>query len=150
MNMKKERFKLVTAVHLFLVKNNKILLLRRFNTGYEDGNYSVIAGHLDGKEPTKKAMAREALEEAGVKVKTEDLKVVHVMHRNAKDHERIDFFLTTEKWQGRPRIIEPDKCDGLSWFHFKKLPKNIVPYVRSAIGRYLKGVLFSQFGWEEA
>lgn len=38
-----ERFKLVVAVHLILIKNGKILLLRRYNTGYEDGNYSVVA-----------------------------------------------------------------------------------------------------------
>lgn len=38
-----ERFKLVTAVHLILTQNGKILLLRRYNTGYEDGNYSVVA-----------------------------------------------------------------------------------------------------------
>ena len=38
-----ERFKLVVAVHLLLIENKKILLLRRFNTGYEDGNYSVVA-----------------------------------------------------------------------------------------------------------
>ena len=44
------RFRMVVAVHLFLLQNGNILLLRRFRTGYEDGNYSVIAGHLDGSE----------------------------------------------------------------------------------------------------
>lgn len=38
-----ERFKLVVAVHLILIQNNQILLLRRYNTGYEDRNYSVVA-----------------------------------------------------------------------------------------------------------
>jgi len=33
-----ERFKLVSAVHIFLIRDGKVLLLRRFNTGYEDGN----------------------------------------------------------------------------------------------------------------
>ena len=53
------RFKLVVAVHLILIENGKILLLRRYNTGYEDGNYSVVAGHIDGNESVIKAMKRE-------------------------------------------------------------------------------------------
>jgi len=48
-----KRFKLTSAVHLFLVRNGKVLLLRRFNTGYEDGKYSVIAGHSFGKRKRK-------------------------------------------------------------------------------------------------
>ena len=45
-----ERFKVITAVHLILIENNKILLQRRYNTGYEDGNYSVVAGHVEENE----------------------------------------------------------------------------------------------------
>ena len=40
------RFSLPSAVHLFLLRGDEVLLLRRYNTGYEDGKYSVVAGHL--------------------------------------------------------------------------------------------------------
>ncbi len=46
MRLAVERFTVPVSVHVFLTKDDDILLLRRCNTGYEDGNYSVPAGHL--------------------------------------------------------------------------------------------------------
>ena len=56
-----ERFKIITAVHLILIENERVLLLRRYNTGYEDGNYSVPAGHVEEDEDVIKAMQREPM-----------------------------------------------------------------------------------------
>ena len=91
-----ERFRAIVAVHLFLLHGDAILLLRRFDTGYEDGNYSVIAGHLDGGEEVIAAAVREAWEEAGIRVAPADVAVVGVMHR-LSDTERIDFFVAATR-----------------------------------------------------
>ncbi len=143
-----ERFKLVVAVHLILIEEGKILLQRRYNTGYEDGNYSVVAGHIDGNESVIKAMQREALEEAGITIKEEDLQIVHVMHRKAPTRESIDYFLTCKKYDGEIRIMEKDKCDELKFFKFNELPINIIPYVKKGIEYHLKSESFSIYGWE--
>ncbi len=47
-NFVEMRFKALVAVHLFLIRDEQVLLLRRYNTGYADGQHSVIAGHLNG------------------------------------------------------------------------------------------------------
>jgi 8-oxo-dGTP diphosphatase len=146
MAMQAQRFKMISAVHLFLIQNHKVLLLRRFNTGYEDGNYSVIAGHLDGNEEIKTAMIREAREEAGIEVMREDLEVVGVMHRKSND-ERIDFFLAAERWTGELRNCEPELCDELAWYDLDRLPVNMLPYVRKALKNYRAGRWFDSFGW---
>jgi 8-oxo-dGTP diphosphatase len=144
--MNKERFKLIPEVHLIIIRDGRILLLLRANTGYEDNKYSVIAGHHDGNESLRVAMVREAREEAGLIIKSEDLKFVHVMHRNS-DQERISFFFVPEKWVGEPENMEPDKCNDLSWFPLGNLPENMVVYVKKVIGYYQENIFYSEFGW---
>lgn len=141
-----ERFKLIPTSHLILIKDDKILLARRFNTGWSDGFYSVVAGHLEGGETFLQAIVRESKEEAGIDLIQNDMKVVHVMHRKASD-ERIDFFIRSECWKGDPKIMEADKCDDMRWFDLKELPENTVPYVRQAIEMIKNNVYYSEHGW---
>ena len=57
------RFTYIGSSYLFLIKDNKILLQRRFQTGFMDGFYGVPAGHLDGSETAREGCAREIKEE---------------------------------------------------------------------------------------
>lgn len=134
------------AVHLFLIREGRILLLRRFNTGYEDGNYSIVAGHSDGNEDVKSAMIREAREEAGIEIKPNNIQFAGVMHRKSDD-ERIDFFFLADLWEGEIVNMEPQKCDDLSWFEIDNLPSNVIPYIKKAITNYISGVQFDTYGW---
>jgi 8-oxo-dGTP diphosphatase len=143
-----ERFKAPVAVHVFLLREGHVLLLRRANTGYEDGNYSVIAGHLDGGETVVAAAIREAREEAGIALAPEDVMVVGVMHNNDSDQEYIDFFLAAERWRGEIVNAEPEKCAELAWHSLDALPPNVIPYVRRAIANFRSGVWFDSFGWQ--
>jgi len=146
--MKKERFQLRAAVYLILVKSNQVLLSRRFNTGYMDGSYSLIAGHLDGNETVSEAIIREAFEEAKIKVDKDDLIPATVIHRMS-DVEYVDFFFVLDKWVGTPTIGEPDKCDDLSWFSIDNLPDNLLPYVREAFENYKNKISFFESGWDK-
>ncbi len=111
----KERFKLIASVYILFIRDGKILLLRRANTGYEDGNYSLVAGHADGGDALTQATVREAREESGVEINPRDLRLKVVMHRIGDD-ERLDFFFEPKQWNGAPQNMEPKKGDDLSWF----------------------------------
>lgn len=140
------RARFPVTVHLFFFREEQILLLRRFNTGYADGQYSVPAGHLDGNETVMAAAAREAEEEIGIRVDADQVTFSSVMHRNEGD-ERVDFFVHIHRWNGEPVNAEPDKCDELRWSDVNELPSNTVPYVRRAIQNHLNRVRFDEFGW---
>jgi 8-oxo-dGTP diphosphatase len=145
--MSDKRFTLRSAVYLFVIKNGRVLLSRRFNTGWMDGKYSLIAGHIDGGETVYDAMTREAYEEAGLKINKHDLEPATVLHRKSTDREYIDFFFVVRKWEGRPVIGEPDKCDRLKWFSLNKLPDNLLPYIKEALDNYKNKTPFSLSGW---
>jgi mutator protein MutT len=140
------RTKFPVTVHLLFFRGDQILLLRRFNTGYADGQYSVPAGHLDGGETVLAAAAREAQEETGLRLAVNDLSFSSVMHR-MEDEERVDFFVHVRQWQGEPANTEPDKCDELRWVNVRELPDNTIPYVRKAIQNHRAGVAFQEFSW---
>jgi 8-oxo-dGTP diphosphatase len=137
-----ERHKLKVAVYALLIKDDKILLVRRFNTGWNDGNYSLPAGHLDPNETIASALIREAKEEVGVSLEPENIQLVHTMHRM---NTHIDFFFVATKREREPINAEPDKCDDVRWFPIGELPENMVPSVRAAITHYQDGVAFSEF-----
>jgi 8-oxo-dGTP pyrophosphatase MutT (NUDIX family) len=127
-------------------------MLRRFNTGYEDGNYSFIAGHLNGKESFSEAIIREAKEEANIVIRQKDLQVAHIMNRyeplNTKGlGERIDFFFIVKEWKGEIKNMEPNKCDDLTWFPINKLPKNTIPYIKEVVNNIKRKTYYSEFGY---
>ncbi len=142
-----KRFTQIIAVHLFLIREEKILLARRCNTGYEDGNFSVPAGHVEKNETCLVAMIREAKEEVGIEVQKQDLKLVHLMHRKSNDEYRVDFFFECLKWKGELKINEVDKCDKIEWVLTNKLPDNVSPYIKQAIEKVGVGENYSEFGF---
>ncbi len=152
-NRPARRAKFPVTVHLFFFRGNQILLLRRYNTGFEDGNYSVPAGHLDGGETVRMAAVREALEEVGVQIEGQNIAFASVMHRKSDDtlsgtSERVDFFVRIEAWDGEPFNAEPGKCDEVRWCDIHALPSNTIPYIKRAVQIYLKNIPFEEFGWE--
>ena len=149
-----ERHSLRSAVYWAPIRDNKVLLIRRFNTGWRDGDYTLIGGHLDGNETVTDALLREAKEESGIVLKKEAVQVAHTMHRNSlkgrnRDgyHEYIDFFLTANRWEGEPRIMEPEKCDNMQWFPLDALPDNTLYYIKDVLQHIQNGVTFSESGW---
>lgn len=143
----KDRFKVIPSVYALFVKDGRILLLRRCNTGYCDGYYSLPAGHAEAGETLREGMAREIREEVGVSSQLEDLHLAHVLYRMSNvpvPHERVDFFFAVNAWKGEPYNAEPNKCGYTEWFLLTTLPVNIVPEVRQAIEQFQLGTPYSE------
>ncbi len=141
------RFKMIASGYGLFIRDGKILLLRRCNTGYMDGYYGLPAGHIEENETVTKGTLREIREETGVELAPSDIKLAHVMHRKSNDI-RMDFFYIVDQWNDEPVNSEPDKCDNMDWFPFDALPENTIPYIKTAIENSQNNIFFSEFGWE--
>lgn len=142
-----QRFKLIPAVYLILRRDNQVLLLRRANTGYADGQYSFVAGHLDGDETATQGLIREAKEEAGITITEDDILFAHVAHRLCRgepNNERLDLFFECWNWEGEITNMESEKCDDLSWYDINEIPEKTLPYIRSIITDVLNKKMYSE------
>lgn len=147
--MEEQRNKIPVTVQIVLIKKNKILLMKRFNTGYEDGKYCLPGGHVEKGEEIKQAGIREAKEELGIDIKNEDLEVKHVLYRKVKDNAYVDFILICKEWSGEIKINEKDKCNEIRWIYINKLPSNIIPFIKKIFTEEHKEKYYISYGWEE-
>jgi 8-oxo-dGTP diphosphatase len=136
-----ERHTAVPVVFIALARDGEVLVTRRSNTGYRDGDYQLPSGHVEVGELPAQAAAREAREEVGVEIAPADLELVHVAYcsRHYGGRDRVDFYFRAARWTGEPAIAEPDKCDDLRWVAPGALPDRTTPDVRLALGAILRG-----------
>jgi len=143
-----ERNIAVPAAYVILERDGKILLARRFQTGFQDGNYGLPSGHIDEGELPVETMIREAKEEVGIDLNEDDLEFVHVTYELPHDEtgNRVDFYFKAKNWSGEPQIMEPHKCDELLWVSLDQLPENVIPKVRLALESIRDGQPFAEVG----
>jgi 8-oxo-dGTP pyrophosphatase MutT (NUDIX family) len=143
-----ERHRSIVDVHVILRRDGKVLMGRRANTGYGDGQLHLPSGHLEPGESVVDGVIREAVEEIGVGIQAADLRFRHVMHRFSLDGpDRVGFFFEAVRWSGQPCNREPDKCSELVWVDPTALPPDVIPYPAAGVTASQQGIPFSLHGW---
>ena len=127
---------LVPAAYVLLLREGpagtEVLLHLRQGTGYLDGHWASLAGHVEAGETAVAAAVREAHEEAGIDVDPADLVPVTTVHRitpgAGQVEQRVDFFFTARTWRGEPSVTEPAKNAGFRWCPLARLPEPMPPH----------------------
>lgn len=126
-----ERFQVLQAVFVILRnKENEILLQKRAGTGYFDGYWDFPSGHVELGESLRDAVSRETKEETSINVAPVNLSLIHI-EQFFVDRNYINYTFVARKWDGEPRICEPNKCSDLGWFAADALPSKCVNAVRA-------------------
>jgi len=132
------RRRVVVDVILLVMRNGRILLRERANTGYGDGAYEPPTGQLADRETIVETAIRVASAEAGITISAGNVALAHVMH-DVSGSGRIAFFLTVSGWQGERT------SPGARWFGVGNLPTNMLDRSRVALRNYAEGMRFSTY-----
>ena len=132
------RRRVVVDVILLLMRNGRILLRERANTGYGDGAYEPPTGELADRETIVETAIRVAAAEVGIAIQAENVSLAHVMH-DVSGSGRIAFFLTVSGWQGECTSA------GARWFPASNLPTNMLDRSRVALRNCAEGMRFSTY-----
>ena len=133
------------CVYLLLRKGDQILLHLRKNTGYADGMYGMVSGHVEDGESAMSAMIRESKEEAGI-IPLE-IKPIHFLHSRT-NRLNMNIFFECTKWEGEITNKEPDKCEELKFFSLDNLPSNMQLNLKEVLKEVSNGNIYSELGFE--
>jgi len=131
-----------------LMVGDTVLLVRRHNTSFGDGLYSLVGGKVEQGETAKDAIVREVCEETTLDIPKDKFTLVHVLNRNGTETEFIALcFKADISSLPKPRNNEPDKHDDMRFFRCNALPANMLPAHKQIIQCVREGVNYSEHGW---
>jgi 8-oxo-dGTP diphosphatase len=115
-----------------IVVGGAILLVRRLKEP-EAGFWGLPGGKVDLYEETPLAVAREIAEELGVTIRPERLLCVadHI-DAAAGLHWTCPIYLVN-RFEGEPRLMEPDKHAAFGWFAVDALPAPLTTVTVAAV-----------------
>jgi 8-oxo-dGTP pyrophosphatase MutT (NUDIX family) len=127
----------VTAV-VFDDARERVLLIRRSDTG----EWAPITGIIDPGEQPAVAAAREAAEEAGVRIAVERLASVgvtrHVVYENGDQAQYLDLTFECRYLDGDPRPVDGEALE-VGWFAVDALPSGLTEEFLHRIGDAVSG-----------
>jgi 8-oxo-dGTP diphosphatase len=129
------------GINVFLIKDGKVLMGKRIGkVGY--GTWCLPGGHLEFLESLESAAKRELLEETGIKAV--DLEFLHLINDpSQKDNTHyIHINFLAKKWDGEPKLMEPDKFEKWEWFDLHNLPENVFAGHQKMVPAYLGKIGF--------
>ncbi len=109
---------------------------------HEEGRWSLPGGNIEYGESFEDAGVREAYEETGIIVNPDDLEVICVQTDKNEFAHYISVGMLTRKFEGIPKVMEPDVIVKWQWFDLDKLPNNIFTPSKLTIDCYLQNKFY--------
>ncbi|OGZ78179.1 MAG: hypothetical protein A2358_02410 [Candidatus Staskawiczbacteria bacterium RIFOXYB1_FULL_37_44] len=145
-----EKQRAKVGVGIMILKDNKVLLGKRNDDAekassdlHGEGTWTMPGGKLDFHETLKDGACREVLEEIGVKISPENLKVISVADEIVPDNHYVTIGFLCENFEGEPKIMEPEEITEWKWYNLDSLPEKVFPPSMKMIKAYLNNKIYN-------
>ncbi len=138
------------GVGAMILKDNKILLgLRHHDKNKADSElhgentWTMPGGKVDFGEKLAETPVREIKEETSLKIKKEDLKLISVSDDIILDDAHfVTIGFLCEKFEGEPKVMEPDEIIKWQWFPIDSMPENMFFPSQRVLENYLRNKVY--------
>lgn len=125
-----------------IIKDGKLFITKRGKKAKnERGKWEIPGRSVEFGETFKKAITREVKEEYGIEIEILELLGIcdHIIADENQHWVSPTYICKIKK--GKPRILEPEKCDEIGWFSMKDASKLSL----SIVTKYDLGLLKKKF-----
>lgn len=134
---------------VMILKDNKVLLGQRHIDPEKasslmngEGTWTMPGGKLDFGESFEEGAMREVLEETGIKIKKEDLKVISLTNDIVPTAHFVTIGLLCTNFSGDAKVMEPDEITQWQWFDLENLPEPLFKPSEKIVKNYLDNVFY--------
>lgn len=123
-----------SSINLHIIKDGKILLLRRISDRWMHGKLQIPGGHTEPGESPLTAVLREAKEELGIDIGPKDVRLTTtlVVKDGGNEYFALQFqLLKPENYAYQ--IMEPHKCSELVWADAQNPPDDTIDIFQTVI-----------------
>ncbi len=133
------------GVGVMILRKGKVLLGKRHfdpekadSELHGEGCWTMPGGKVSYGEKLKEAAIREIYEETEIRVNNDDLDLISVTDDILKDAHFVTIGYLCIKYNGEPKVMEPDEITEWKWFNLDKLPSPIFFPSKEILDKYME------------
>ena len=146
-----EKKKVEAGFGVMLLRGDMVLMGKRHDDPEKassmlrgEGTWSLTGGKLDFGETLEDGVYREVLEETGIRVNKNSLKLISVSNDMISEAHFVTLGFLCEDFEGEARVMEPDEVTEWKWFKLDELPSPIFFPAERILKNYKNKTIWSR------
>jgi ADP-ribose pyrophosphatase YjhB (NUDIX family) len=147
--MTEEKQRPKVGVGAMILNQGRVLLGKRHTDPnkadsdlHGEGTWTMPGGKLEFQETLIDGVYRETLEEAGIKINKDNLRVISVADDIVHDNHYVTIGFLCEDFEGEVEVMEPDEITEWKWYDINELPEKIFISSAKIIKAYLNQKIY--------